>query len=787
MACVAVAAGAVHAATLTPEAAWQRACANGAAKAPGMSKAELVYTALDDTNTPAVYVFSGAKGGFMLVGADDVAAPLIGYSTTGSFDPQAIPENLLYWMSQYSGEISAARAISLPVYKSSSRASMAAIEPLMGTKWDQSTPYNDLCPEKGTQRTVTGCVATALAQAMNYHKYPEKGSGSVTYYLDNLGRNYTFDLGQYTLDWANMANVYNSKATAEQRTAVAQLMAVAGAAVEMQYGTSESSSSTQNIPIGLIKYLGYDKGVHYIGREFTPYAEWESEIYNNLRNIGPVVMGGHTAPDNTGSGHCWVCDGYDGDGYYHMNWGWGGLSDGYYLLTALDPMSQGIGGADSGFNYTNAAVIGMQKPKAGSEYWLVMYVGGNVVVSQTEVSLGRQFNISFEGANGGVNGCYNGSAVTIYGTMGVNLINSKGESTYVAGPMMEGGGSNGFEPSAGIKYYSVALPKNLADGTYTMVPAWMSKDYVCRNMVSRIGCRKGYTVVVSGGNAKMTPIDNTASVKVTDIKAVTPTYTGVRAKFDVTVSNSSADEYYGQIRAGLFTPGSANFSKPAYNGNTVMLDVEGNSTLTFTYETAFGSAPAGEYDMYFYNPESLDRLGTGCKVKIEANNGKPTLVVSNFRLKDGVNYVTDQYNMEFDFDIECTDGVFDNTLMIGITQGKSTVWRGNFKTPAICLFAGQKMSVSAVGQFSYGKKGVEYAATLFNGTSASAPKLAGPLTFTIVDPSGITDVDAGAEVVSTRMYNLQGVEVPASTTAPGHYILVTLHADGTTTATHILK
>ena len=364
-------AGMCLAAPLSPEEALNRL--NGGLLSPATRGSAALKPAMvlsTPVGEPAIYVFNQTETpGFMVVSADDAVTPLLGYSDFNSFDPDNIPPALQNWLDQYSQQIEYARSTnSVASSEPNTRVSLpawSAIAPMVKTAWNQGAPYNNLCPLQGNSRTYTGCVATAMSQVMNYFKYPEKGQGSITYKCESINQNLSLDFSDITFDWANMLNTYSGTSDpAVSQEAVATLMMAAGYSVQMSYSTNQSGAISGYIPGALVKYFNYDKGVLYVSRSQKTYTEWATLIYNNLKNVGPVIYDGDT--DFSG-GHSFVCDGYNGNGYFHFNWGWGGSGDGYFLLDSLNPSSIGIGGALGGFNFRQDAVLNIQKPKSGSE------------------------------------------------------------------------------------------------------------------------------------------------------------------------------------------------------------------------------------------------------------------------------------------------------------------------------------------------------------------------------------------------------------------------------------
>jgi hypothetical protein len=219
-----------------------------------------------------------------------------------------------------------------------------AVSPLVQTKWDQSPYYNNLCPydnSKG-ERTVTGCVATAMAQVMNYWEYPKKGTGFHSYNHSKYGT-LNANFGSTTYDWANMPNELTSSSSTVQKNAVATLMYHCGVSVDMDYNVSSEGGSgayvissrspvTHCTEYALKTYFGYKTSIQGVQKADYTTTNWKNLLKAELDASRPIVYAGFGD-----GGHCFVCDGYDNNDYFHFNWGWGGLYDGYFALNALIP------------------------------------------------------------------------------------------------------------------------------------------------------------------------------------------------------------------------------------------------------------------------------------------------------------------------------------------------------------------------------------------------------------------------------------------------------------------
>lgn len=329
----------------------------------------------------AYYIYNRLDGagntghGFVLISGDDRIPPVLGYSDKGSFDPDELPENVAAWLKGLEDDINEIKEmndIDLSRVRSRTRGatSRAAIEPLIPSTWNQRLPYNLMCPDgNGTDynmpgfdaeyRCVTGCVATAMAQVMYYHRWPETCTSIPGYsysddYSGTLG-----ELGSTTFKWDKMKDTYYFSETGDAANAVAELMRYCGQSVEMMYGPSGSGVYIvvlpKILPEALTKYFGYKKSLKYVKRSSygSNSEQWEELIYQDLSKGLPVLYNG-----TGGGGHQFICDGYKEDAngvhYFHFNWGWGGTKDGYFLLTLKDFGS---------FYDGQCAVIGMEPDK----------------------------------------------------------------------------------------------------------------------------------------------------------------------------------------------------------------------------------------------------------------------------------------------------------------------------------------------------------------------------------------------------------------------------------------
>ena len=314
----------------------------------------------------AFYVFNSSDGkGYVVVSGDDRTEQVLGYSSTGHIDPEAMPDNMKYYLGELAKELASMDSdVTVVSRKSKRRAPVKkAIAPLITTHWDQDSPFNNMAPyvinSKGdTVRCVTGCVATAMAQLMNYYKYPPATIADLPGYTSKSSgfKIDTIPAGA-TIDWSNMADTYDKNSTAAQCDAVAKLMYLCGVSVKMDYGVSSSGASLSEYT--LIKYFGYEKHARYIEKKNYSSLAWFNLIYNELAEGYPMY--------SDGGNHAYVIDGYDGDNMFHFNWGWGPGSDGYYLLSSVSEYyPDGTTGSTTSYTSGQGVIIGLRTVADGN-------------------------------------------------------------------------------------------------------------------------------------------------------------------------------------------------------------------------------------------------------------------------------------------------------------------------------------------------------------------------------------------------------------------------------------
>ena len=317
------------------------------------AKSKAVSTAsLSTQGNNSYYVFNNDAGGFVIIAGDDAVAPVLGYTSTGAFDANNLPEGLKDLLKSYEQQI-AALGKNYKANATSTRAEFTGEKLLNTAKWNQGAPFNKYTPNN----YVTGCVATAGAIVMKHHGYPAKGVGSHSYTWN--GQNLTASF-EHDYDWANMPARYTGD-NDEAFDGVARLMSDLGIAVNMQYDNGGSASSLEDLVTALKKYFGYSKYARYLKIEDLGAEAWNGRLRAEIDANRPILYSG---AESYYTGHSFVIDGYKNE-TFSVNWGWGGYCNGFYRIGALNPEAWGTPTGEQ-YNLSQAAVFALQ-PSDGKE------------------------------------------------------------------------------------------------------------------------------------------------------------------------------------------------------------------------------------------------------------------------------------------------------------------------------------------------------------------------------------------------------------------------------------
>ena len=601
----------------------QRLAADGRHLAPSEMETELVKRS-------EYYVFNvGSDDGFVIVSADDCATPILGWCDHGSFDEDDMPDNMRSLLELYASELMYMKSTGMQAPMQPT-AAKEPIGPLMTTHWNQGEPFNGQCPyylnNSKNKRCMTGCVATSMAQVLAYSGNRPAGT-TMTIAAYDCDTKLTADsirihvdrLPKTTFDWDKMLDDYADDATDSQRQAVAKLMAYCGAAIHSDYGEKSTSAYQSMVAPALRTYFGVD-GKRVFRQDYT-FAQWNNLIYDELLERRPVICDGRTSD----GGHSFVVDGFDGGELFHVNWGWGGHNDGYFLLSVLHPAdNSGIGASTSnnGYSYSQSAIIGI-KPGVSPMDEPAQMTPSNITVSGNTVT----FSI------------YNFTGETATFDIGVGAIDDDGNIsnviTCIKGKSLDycwgyselSATIDGKNLTQGVYHYVVTSKLSDSKTWQTMMPYWKEYIEVTVDANKRVTLRlmppSAVLTVVEGLNWR--PGDNYAGYSV-DVKAK--------------VKNSGG-EFYGP----LYLFASQTKDKGEYNtrlGITIAAGATAEATFEFTPEKE------GTWNLWLCaDSEGQAVMSSATMVVKKVNYVKPGyLEVTNLRIfspMDEDSWVVDGY------------------------------------------------------------------------------------------------------------------------------------------------
>lgn len=564
------------------EIAYFHFCKNSAGKHKAKSKNELTLAGtashiLGDSShgksrvkgveTEPFYVYNNGAEGFVIVSGDDAVDDILAYSDAGAFEFAGMPAQLRGWLQTYADEIayvrqqssSSNRSSQLRVNKAS--AYPASVDPLLKAngemiQWDQNAPFNGECPNYLGYVCPVGCVATAFGQIMYYHRWPEKGQGGTKTYIsepNSLSQSFTYS--GTTFDYDKMLPRYSyGKYTEEQGKEVAKFCHGIGVAVDMMYDPSGSGAYSLYCGDAILKYFNYDQNLHYAYRDYFSQDEWIDMIKKELSEGRPICYAG----SSTSIGHQFVFDGYDSCNRVHVNWGWAGMSDGYFTLSVLSPSNTGTGGGSvtsGGFIYNQAMWLGLQPPTAQTSpvSHLVLntysaytgtYTTSFLSVDKMNAMVGESLTLSTKEITN--------LSTAFSGVLGVVLEDANGNQLVLnqtKAKSMRCAMINRDEDAVNQQFI---LPSDLTDGSYTL---YMASKADGEEKWSRIraaeGYCDGYDVLIQNGMATLSyngepDADGTLVVD----HAI---YTKCRSQFTAKVRNNNKREFFGVAHVGVFT------------------------------------------------------------------------------------------------------------------------------------------------------------------------------------------------------------------------------------------
>jgi hypothetical protein len=588
------------------------------------------------------YVFNAEGGnGYVIVSGDDRTPEILGYVENGSFDEENIPENMKSWLQSYVDQIKYLVDNDVTIdrrvlkARANARGTRHSIPVMLTSRWNQGKPYNITCPnyyledDKNESTALplktgpaAGCVATAMAQVVNFYKYPAKlkaaiPSYSITYKSEKNGSTKT--VTQKTIpkntiiDWDNIRDTYSwedGHVANAQDSAVANLMHMCGQAVKMHYGPS-SGAVTANSKDVFINMFGFDDSAYWVDRSSCSIDEWFNLIYDELAAGYPVLFNGHSS----GGGHAFVLDGFDGEQLFHVNWGWGGGSDGWFLVGILNPGdTSGIGASSSsdGYSMGQGALFNLRLPdNVRTEKSTCMTIN-DIKVSGTTIS-GKFLNWT------GATNSFNTGIVKINDDNTVSLV----------------GTSQTITDMSKDTYYTknFNIKGRLQPGTYRLSPA----SKLTSNKIWRpeLDLKRSYILaeVDSAKNMTLTYV-----VPIEDISVDTIVFPGTRAvneeqEIKVTFRNH-ADEF---SHTCYLYVGKTQVKEDSKSRSLINIREGGTTDVSFFYKPT----ETGTYNIWICrNSDGTGVLGQTTMEVVSASQAKKaSLSVTGFTIQNSANNV----------------------------------------------------------------------------------------------------------------------------------------------------
>lgn len=501
----------------------------------------------DKTNNAPYYAFN-LEQGYVIVSGDDEMTELVGYAENGFFDAENVPPQMQLWLDGYAEYVAAVQSGKAKARKILlSDSPSVVVEPLVSTKWNQDAPFNNFAPEytddnNNTQRCATGCAATAMAQIMKFHNWPEQGVGHYSYEHQSFGT-ISSDFSKHVYDWTNMIDRYNNGEYSNvQADAVALLMKDCGVSLNMNYGPVSGASIYSYTP-AFKNYFRYSSRT--VNRSGCETAEFTRIITDELQEGRPIIYCG-TGEDG---GHAFVVDGYDTNYFLHVNWGWGGYSDGYFDMNYMDPAGLGIGGGSGAFKWNQGIVLARPLKDGVEPYEFIQQLcfvlfndvqGGIFCKQEMPANKGDDVTILLRNTA-------NLSGESFFGSLNVGVFDDSGALVTMGNEeRLENNNGELLEFQSG-RLYSVDLPMTLntagiADGNYIVRAMSKANGNVWRKFAST-DC---LNMTVADG--KVSLVSPTPNISLTGIGSYNGNvYKGNPFSVNITIHNGSSIPADGSI------------------------------------------------------------------------------------------------------------------------------------------------------------------------------------------------------------------------------------------------
>lgn len=738
---------------------------------------ELAGSASKDGVTTAYYFRNSQSGAFMVVSADDEKEAVLGYaehSTAGAVPPA------LAKMMEYYGMEQAAQTASVESRAARTYEMRRDIEPIMNTVWGQGYPFNMYAPVVDGIQTPSGCVATVIAQCMLHQQWPAKGKGSVSYYgttataqTPRQKMSVKFDTVQFA--WNDIAADYSKGYTEAQAQAAGRALAAVGAGVKTTYAPGASSSSLMTAATSLIKYFDYAESVCYYERDYFEYDQWESKIYNELREGYPVPYSASSSIE----GHAFLIDGYRQGGYFHILWGWDGQFDGWYKLTALNPKASSVRLASATYDSSQSMIIGMRPSTQSVKPSVHLRVSGNFSVQQTSTMRTAGADVVFQGQNGIFSMAYSTSKVTL----GVRLTDAEGNETYCASAA-----PTSFSQFSAVQTYKVSQSAFPQEGTYEVSPVFMTADGEWEEIALPLNKIRSIYLTANESQLVFTSSSKVPNLEVSAPELESPVMIGASYSMKATIANSG-EEFMDKIYPVVVKNGVV-----VAKGTGVVVNVEEEESGEYTFAGSMsrtGSAfEAGMYHVALakvvnsqyeiISPVAESYVGeaksgavtvSASAVSVDGNEGEYSSISSPISVYGS--------QISLSFEVSCQEGYFGQNVGVYVYNAAqrsagSVLSMGD-------RFVGVEEGNSKTATFTADVTGLEPGVVyMVEPWSSASGRLSEQPTYFRIGVAGVDSVEQDSDVIGKEVYNFAGQYMGTSEEglAVGSYIVKEKLANG---------
>ncbi|MCI9054779.1 MAG: hypothetical protein HFJ87_06520 [Muribaculaceae bacterium] len=743
---------------LTPEQALSNALATSKCRAGAFAPAKAEYELVWSGAAKGIYVFVDRDERMLVASGDDSYPALIGY---GEACGASMSPGLEAFLKALDAQVASGAAPQI----CRSPSTRADIQPLVVAEWNQDSPYNDLCPTVDGSSTLAGCMAIAMAQIMNFHRHPACGTGQIEYRWESGHTSLGYDFGQNSFDWENITPRYGESSADCEKEAVAALVQACGMAAKMDYSPTFSGATDLDAALGLMSYLGYDDDLRLKFRDFYRVGTWTDMLYDELAGRRPVLYCGFSSA----GGHAFVCDGYsgaDGYDYFHINWGWGGVSNGYFLINVLNPEYVGLGATATGFNMMQSAITGIHPddgiPTAGSDSSVLFFGYFSTGDSQYALTDKILFGVSQGLMRAGL---YNMGLDAITGFPGVKLVPvGSGEPLYCKATS-----EVTLKSSGCVTTFKVSGEEFPESGTFTVQPAFCCGGEWF-DVPQEVGMRTSVTATVGDGKVTFDVTDESSRLNVMDVNlASREVVNGQPFEITATLVSHDCDE------PTLITPVLLDsYGYVLAQMGTRQVSIGDGEFATITWNEVFApDVEPGTFRLGLLSGKST-LLYDPIQVAVVDEAGKPELNLSNVRInrrlaKSDTPVAISGTDLTLTFTLGCTGGYFDGTVGVAVFDDcGDEVCRLDGPQDA-SLLGGDQTNMSFAGDLDHLDSSLTYTLRVVAVSRDDEVCVGDGYPFSVPTASVVDGMCAAGGEPS--YFTLSGLALPACPSTPGVYIV----------------